>query len=66
VSGFFEFMALAAGFAALTWFSIRTGVDQQVSRDRSPRMFKMMVGLNVVFIAMCVGAAIATLFSHSR
>jgi hypothetical protein len=29
-------------------------------------MFKMMVGFNIVFIVVCVGAAIATLFTHPR
>jgi hypothetical protein len=61
---FFEFIGLAAAFGALTWFKVRTGVDQQVGRDKFPRMFNMLVGINILIIAMCLIAAIGSLFIH--
>jgi hypothetical protein len=58
--------AATAGLAALTWFSYRSGQDQMVSRDRTPRLFKVNIGLNILLVILGLVGGIASLLFRAR
>ena len=56
--------AATGGLALLTWFTYRVGVDGMVERERFPRGFKVMIGLNMLLIAMGLIGGFASMFFH--